>query len=165
MVVHSRTIGYLLNSLTGLEAIRVRAARIAALQQAYVAALPRELAHSSRVGYETQGTLVLLAANSAVAARLRHLGPRLLLTIRKQFMEVKTIRVEVQLVRGNRNARRTMRRIGATGVQSLSALEAKLENGPLRSALQRLICRDTESGPSPAGEHSNDRCDPSDRDN
>jgi hypothetical protein len=146
VVVHSQTIGYLLNSLTDLEAIRVHVTRMVALQQAYFAALPRELAQSSTVGHETQGTLVLLAASGAVAARLRHLVPRLLLTIQKQFPEVKGIRIEVQLVRGNRRAQRPIRRVGATGVQSLNQLEARLSEGPLRDALRRMIRRQTGEG-------------------
>lgn len=154
MVVHSRSIGYLLNSLTDLEAIRVRAGRIAALQQAYLAAVPRELAQSSTVGYETQGTLVLLAASGAVAARLRHLAPRLLLTIRKQFPEVKAIRTEVQLVRGTRRGAAPIRRIGATGVRDLRALEACLKDGPLRDAVRRLIRRDAQRDDSRARDPS-----------
>lgn len=122
----------------------MRAARIAALQQAYSAAVPGELSQASTVGYETQGTLVLLAANGAVAARLRHLAPRLLLTIRRQFPEVRAIRTEVQLVRSSRRADPPIRRVGATGLRSLRALEATLADGPLRDALRRLIRRETE---------------------
>ena len=122
----------------------MRAKRIAALQQAYSAAVPGELSQSSTVGYETQGTLVLLAANGVVAARLRHLGPRLLLTMRKQFPEVKAIRTEVQLVRSSRRSAPPIRRVGATGLQSLKALEVNLVDGPLREALRRLIRRETE---------------------
>lgn len=154
MVAHSRSIGYLLNSLTDLEAIRVRAGRIAALQQAYLAAVPRGLAQSSTVGYETQGTLVLLAASGAVAARLRHLAPRLLLTIRKQFPEVKALRTEVQLVRGTRRPDMPIRRIGATGVRDLKELEACLKDGPLRDAVRRLIRRDAQQGDSRARDPS-----------
>lgn len=154
MVVHSRSIGYLLKSLTDLEAIRVRAGRIAALQQAYLAAVPRELAQSSAVGYETQGTLVLLAASGAVAARLRHLAPRLLLTIRKQFPEVKALRTEVQLVRGTRRPDVPIRRIGATGVRDLKELEACLKDGPLRDAVRRLIRRDAQRDDSRARDPS-----------
>jgi hypothetical protein len=122
----------------------MRAARVAALRQAYSAAVPGELSQSSTVGYETQGTLVLLAANGTVAARLRHLGPRLLLTIREQFPEVKAIRTEVQLVRSSRRSPAPIRRVGATGLHSLKALEASLADGPLREALRRLIRRETE---------------------
>ena len=166
MVVHSQTIGYLLNSLTDLEAIRVRAERIAALQQAYFAAVPRELAQSSTVGYETQGTLVLLAASGAVAARLRQLTPRLLLTIRKQFAEVKAIRIEVQLVRGTKRRAPQMRRVGATGLRSLTELEAGLADGPLRDALRRLIRREAgqdRQRPADSAEESEER-ERSDRD-
>jgi hypothetical protein len=152
MVVHSRSIGYLLNSLTDLEAIRVRAQRIAALQQAYLAAVPRELAQASAVGYETQGTLALLAANGAVAARLRHLAPRLLLTMQKQFPQVKAIRIEVQLVRSTNRGPRPIRRIGATGVENLRALESRLADGPLRDAVRRLIRREAGAPDSSDGD-------------
>lgn len=141
MVVHSRSIGYLLNSLTDLEAIRVHVARLAALQQAYLAAVPGELSRSSTVGHETQGTLVLLAASGAVAARLRHLAPRLLMTFQRQFPEVKAIRIEVQLVRGNNRRPAPLRQLGATGVHSLRKLEADLADGPLREAVRRLVRR------------------------
>lgn len=145
MLVHSRSIGYLLNYLTDLEAIRVRVARIAALQQAVSAAVPKELTQTSQVGYETQGTLVLLANGGASAARLRHLTPRLLFTIRRQFPEIKAIRVEVQLVRGSRSLPRTSRRIGATAAGGLRRLEAELPPGPLRSAVTRLLRRNAGS--------------------
>jgi hypothetical protein len=146
VVVHSQSIGYLLNSLTDLEAIRVRVARIAAMQQAYSAALPKELAQSSAVGHETEGTLVLLATSGAVAARLRQLVPRLLLTIRKQFPEVRAIRIEVQLVRGNRRPAAPIRRVGTTGLRSLTELETRVGEGPLRDALRRLIRRAAGGG-------------------
>jgi hypothetical protein len=118
------------------------------------------------VGYETQGTLVLLAASGAAAARLRQLTPRLLLTIRKQFAEVKAIRIEVQLVRGTKRRAPEMRRVGAMGLRSLAELEAGLADGPLRDALRRLIRReagqDRQRPSDPAGQ-SEER-DRSDRD-
>lgn len=133
----------------------MRVARIAALQQAYLAAVPGPLSGSSAVGYEIQGTLVLLAASGAVAARLRHLAPRLLLTIRQQFPELRAVRTEVQLVRSSRQPPAPIRRVGATGLHSLTTLEASLADGPLREALRRLIRRETPTWPDrldrPAG--------------
>jgi hypothetical protein len=164
VVVHSQSIGYLLNSLTDLQAIRVRAERIAALQQVYSAAVPKELAQSSAVGYETQGTVVLLAASGAVSARLRHLVPRLLLTIRKQFPEVKAIHIEVQLVRGTRRVATPNRRVGATGLLRLRDLEASLAEGPLRDALRRLIQRAAQDDDSSARPEWREQHQRSDRD-
>ncbi len=146
MVVHSRSIGYLLNSLTDLEAIRVRTARLSALHQVVTAALPRELAQHIRIGYETQDTVVLLADSGAAAAKLRHVVPRVLLRIRRQFQEVKAIRIEVQLVRRRHRDAKSIRRIGATGVASLSRLAASLAVGPLRTALGRLIAHERSDG-------------------
>ena len=146
MVVHSRSIGYLLNSLTDLEAIRVRTARLAALHQVVSAALPQELAQHIRVGYETQGTVVLLADSGAAAAKGRHLVPRVLLTIKQRIGEVKAIRIEVQLVRRRRADARPIRRIGATGVANLTKLATSLPDGPLRAALGRLIGHQRSDG-------------------
>ena len=141
MIVHSRTIGFLLNSLTDLEAISMRVKRIAALQQAYLNAAPKEFARWSRVGYETQGTLVLLADNGAVAARLRQSTPRVLAAIRQRWPEVTGIRIEVQVVRDRNVKHLQTGRIGATGLQQLGQLAGALPEGPLQAAVRRLIAR------------------------
>ena len=101
-----------------------------------------------------------MAATTEPAASPTHdaseygLAPRLLLTIRKQFPEVKAIRAEVQLVRGTRRGPAPIRRIGATGVRDLRALEARLKDGPLRDAVRRLIRRDAQRDDSRARDPS-----------
>ena len=139
VVMHNRSIGFLLNSLRDFEAISMRVKRIAAMQQAYVDAAPKEFARWSRVGYETQGTLVLLADNGVVAARLRQSAPRFLAIIRKQWPEVTAIRIDVQVVRASNVKYRSSRRIGATGLRDLRNLAASLPEGGLRMAIDRLI--------------------------
>lgn len=139
-MMHSRTIGFLLNSLNDFEAISMRVKRIAALQRTYLEAAPREVTRSSRVGTETQGTLVLLADNGTVAARLRQLTPRLLATIRQRWPQVTSIRIEVQVVQNSKVKKRQIRRIGATGMNHFQRLAASLsDSSPLRAAISKLI--------------------------
>jgi len=139
-MVHSRTIGFLLNSLNDFEAISMRVKRIAALQRTYLKAAPGEVSRRSRVGTETQGTLVLLADNGAVAARLRQSIPRLLAVIRQHWPEVTSIRIEVQVVQNSKVKKQQIRRIGATGMSDLQRLAASLsDSSPLRAAISKLI--------------------------
>jgi hypothetical protein len=139
-MVHSRTIGFLLNSLNDFEAINMRAKRIAALQRTYLDAAPEEVTRCSRVGTETQGTLVLLADNGAVAARLRQSTPRLLAAIQRRWPEVTSIRIEVQVVQNSNVKKRQIRRIGTTGINNLQGLAASLsDSSPLRAAISKLI--------------------------
>ena len=82
-----------------LAAVREKTQRLLALQRAYVDCTPVELADmikASRVGYLKAGTLYLLADNTAVAAKLRQLLPRLLPVFQKLEAEVTGIRVDVQ---------------------------------------------------------------------
>jgi hypothetical protein len=144
-MMHSRTIGFLLNSLSDFEAINMRVRRIAALQQAYLEAAPKDVARWSRVGSETQGTLVLFADNSAVAARLRQSTPRLLAIIRKRCPEVTSIRIEAQVVRNSKVKNRQKGRIGTTGLGNLQGLAGSLSDGPLRAAISNLIARQTSA--------------------
>ena len=139
-MVHSRTIGVLLNSLNDFEAINMRVRRIAALQRTYLEAAPGEVARASRVGAETQGTLVILADNGAVAARLRQSTPRLLAAIRQRWPEVTSIRIEVQVVRNSKVKNRQIRRIGTTGLKDLQHFAGSLpDSSPLRAAISKLI--------------------------
>jgi hypothetical protein len=138
-MVHSRTIGFLLNSLKDLEAISMRVKRIAALQKAFVDAAPKDLTQWSRVGSETQGILVLLADNGAVAARLRQSAPRLLAAIRKRWPEVTAIRIEVQVVQNSKVKNRQKRRVGTTGLEDLRQLAGALPDSALRTAIVNLI--------------------------
>ena len=140
MVAHSRTIGFLLNSLNDFEAISMRAKRITALQQTYLKAAPEEVTRCSRVGNETQGTLVLLADNGPVAARLRQSTPRLLAAIQQRWPEVTSIRIEVQVVRNSKVKKRQIRRIGTTGINDFQRLATSLsDSSPLRAAISKLI--------------------------
>jgi hypothetical protein len=127
--------------LRNLEAIVVRAERLAALEQAYVAAIPREFSNRSRVAYERAGTVVVSADTGAVAAKLRQLAPRIVNEIVKSAPEITSIRVEVQIVQSSKRAAGPRPTIGSHGLASLRKLRDALPDSPLREALGRLVSR------------------------
>jgi hypothetical protein len=139
MVVHSQSIGFFLNSLKELEAISVHARRLIALQQAFAAVVPKDLARWAMVGYERKGTVVLLAANGAVAAKLRQMTPRILAALKQQRFDITAMRVEVQVAQRSTSLRAPRRRIGATGLAQLSELSRTVSDPRLRTALRRLV--------------------------
>jgi hypothetical protein len=134
-------IGSVLRSLRDLEAILVRAKQLAALGQAYAAAVPEELARRSRVAYERAGTMVVVADTSAVAAKLRQLTPRIVAEIVKSAAEITSMRVEVQIVQRSSGRREPRPEIASHGLASLRELRDSLPDSPLRGALDRLVSR------------------------
>ena len=138
------SIGSLLASLRDLQAIYVRAKRLAALQQIYAGALPGGLSRSSRVAFERSGTVVVFADNGPVAAKLRHLAPRIVSEIVKIDPEVTAIRVEVQVTQGEIRRESRPHRIGSRGLLSLKALHDALPETALRAALGRLVASQGE---------------------
>jgi hypothetical protein len=139
--VNTQLIGPLLRSLRTLEAIVVRVEQLAALERAYVAAIPREFANRSRVAYERAGTVVVSADTGAVAAKLRQLAPRIVNEIVKSAPEVTSMRVEVQIVQSSKRPPQLRPKIGSHGLASLRELRDALPDSPLREALGRLVSR------------------------
>jgi hypothetical protein len=143
--VNSPVIGSLLSSLRELQATLVRVKQLAALQQIYVRAVPRDLAGRSRVAFERSGTVVVVTDTSAVAAKLKQLTPRIIAEIVKSAPEVTSIHVEVQVARSSDARPRSRPVIGPRGLTSLSELRDALPASPLRQALRQLLERKAQS--------------------
>jgi hypothetical protein len=117
----------------------VQLERVAAMQRTLSQALPDALAAACRVAYETGGCIVIEAQNGAAAAKVKALSGRLLAALRQHDQALTAIRVEVVVVRRIRAGREPVRRIGPTGMRSLSALAGSLPEGPVQAALRRLL--------------------------
>jgi hypothetical protein len=86
----------LLGASAEFKALRDKTQRLRALQQVYIETAPVEVATASRVGYIRADTLYVFADNSAVAAKLRQLLPRVLPKLRKLEPQVTGIQIHVQ---------------------------------------------------------------------
>jgi hypothetical protein len=126
-----------------LRALARQAERLKVLQQLLIEATPPALAAASRVASLKSGTLLVMADNAAVAAKLRQLAPRLLLQVRRQASEVTGIRVEVQVNASEIEVGQkvTKHSLPPDAIQEIAGLAGKLPPSPLRTALGRLAAR------------------------
>jgi hypothetical protein len=136
-------IGELLTVSGELKALSREARRLAEVEQLLFEAAPRALAEAARVKSFRAGTLVLSADNTAVAAKLRQLAPRLLVHVRKREPEVSGIRVEVQPASPEDGLPKhsAKRSLAATAITNFESLAAGLRDSPLKGAVTRLVQR------------------------
>lgn len=127
----------------GLEALARHARRLSDLQMLLIEATPSELAAATRVTDLKAGTLVVLADNPAVAAKLRQLAPRLLKHVQKQQPQITGIRVGVQVKTHKINAEHevTKRPLPPEAIKDLGELAEALPPSSLKSALAQLLAR------------------------
>lgn len=128
-----------LRQLTGL------AEKIQTVQQHYEQIVPVSLKQASRVRQVDGNTLMLVADNGAVAAKLRQLAPELVGLLQNRGCEVTGIRVLVQVSFPVEKPARTPARLNPSN--RLTFLEAvrQMPESPLKAALRRLA-RNGEDG-------------------
>ena len=124
-----------------LRELMLQAKRLVALERRYRDSIPEPLAKASRViGMERQ-TLVIGAANSAVAAKLRHLFPNILSRIQEGNREITGIRVKVQVDSPSGRTEHPPHPLSDEGRLQIEEFASTLKNSPLKQALQRLTRR------------------------
>ena len=139
-----RDIRHLIGASGELEALRKKAQRQAALQRAYVDYTPVEFAdltRASRVGYIKAGTLYLLADHAAVAAKLRHLLPRLLPLFSKLEGEITGIKVQVQVKAPAQVLRVNLKKnvLPIEFIKNFDKLSHTVSNPELKLAITNLV--------------------------
>ena len=140
----ARKLSALIIDSTGLSTLTRTMQQLATLQQLYVACTPAELALVSRVVNNRNGELVITADNSAIAAKLRQLAPRLLKNLQKQSGEVTGIRIEVQVTNTaapelGTQSRKTTLPIDL--IEDFENLARRVKDPGLRAALTRFTAK------------------------
>lgn len=122
--------------------LAAHAQRLLQFQRLLEAALPEALRPHARVANFRLGKLFIHAANGAVAAKIRQLGPRLASDLSNKEAKVTQIEVRVQ-ARNPQMPQLPHQRPSLPGQkqkQGLTALARDLPQGsPLRRALERLL--------------------------
>lgn len=128
------------SSASGLNALRQGALAVRHLEGIWHAIAPAPLAHVSHPGLPEDGVLPIFCDNGAVAARLRQIVPRLeqQLSQRTRFELRIAVRVRSKPLPQPAPAA-PPRRMSAHAQSRLEHLHAGLEQGRLRSALDRLL--------------------------
>jgi len=141
-------IGDVLANSGDLQALARQAQGLKVLELFLLESTPAALASASRVANLKSGTLVILAENAAVAAKLRQLAPRLLLHFRERGVEVTGIRVDVQVKTHKIKAEDDVTKpaLPPDAIREFSALANALPDSSLKSAIERLVARSRHRG-------------------
>jgi hypothetical protein len=121
--------------------LRAGVEQIAAIQRDLNALLPDYLAASVEPGFIKDGTLALFAAHNALAARLRHLEPRLVADLQARGWPLNNVRIRVRPQAVKEPAPPKQARMTPTGAAALMALSESMEPSPLQAALAKMAAR------------------------
>jgi hypothetical protein len=137
----SRSLQEHLVSGDSMARLAAHAQRLLQFQRSLEAALPAALAPHARVANFRLGKLFIHAANGAVAAKVRQLGPRLASELSNKGVKVTQIEVRVQAgIPSPPRLARAPRPAWVKQKQGLTQLSQELPGGsPLKAALERLL--------------------------
>jgi hypothetical protein len=123
-----------------LENLTARCEELRRIQRMVDTLLPRDGSLACTVAPLEDGALLLLAANGAVAAKLRHMAPTLLSRLKKCGLEVTAIRVRAQAARAEpRHKPQAPPPPSDDVLDSFASLAGGLSDGPLKEALERFL--------------------------
>ena len=122
-------------------ALRAGVEQIASLEKDLRELLPDYLGSSVEPGFIKDGVLALFAAHNALAARLRHLEPRLLSDLQQRGWSVNSLRIRVRPQAVKEPPPVKQARMTPAGADALHALSESLAPSPLQAALARMAAR------------------------
>jgi hypothetical protein len=125
----------------GIASLMPQARRLIELRGILAAALPESLARSCSVANYKQGRIVIFAANSAVAAKLKLLSPALSEELSKRAVEVTGLEVRVQPLNYDSQAFEKSAKISVEAAHGLDRLLQQLPDSELRTAIGRIAGR------------------------
>lgn len=137
----SERIGLLIRQLPELQGLARQVKRLSALQATIADALPANLAASVALAVSETGELVLYADNGAVATKLKHLAPRILVFLRQRGIEATGIRVQMQVSIRHNSLPQKQISLSPAGCKAIQELAQRIANPLLKSALERLSRR------------------------
>jgi hypothetical protein len=130
-----------LDRTDAFRALRAGVEQVASLQRDLSSLLPDYLASNVEPGFIKDGVLALFAAHNALAARLRHLEPRLLSDLQARGWAVDSLRIRVRPQSMKEPAPPKQARMSPVGASALQELADTLEPSPLQEALARMASR------------------------
>jgi hypothetical protein len=138
----ARRISQILDAAPHLRDLAQASLRIEQLQRIYRESVPVELGKASRIGWARANVISVTARNGAVAAKLRHLAPRVLAHLRQRGFEFNSMRIEVQVAPTLQDApARPPKRLTAQALSAIERALGEVPDSPLKGALARLARR------------------------
>jgi hypothetical protein len=136
-----QAIADLLGRTDAFRALRAGVEQMAAMQRDLSTLLPDYLASSVEPGFIKDGVLTLFAGHNALAARLRHIEPRLLADLQQRGWAVNSLKIRVRPQSMKEAAPPKQALMSAAGADALQELAETLEPSPLQEALAKMAAR------------------------
>ncbi len=136
-----QTLSELIGRTDAFLALRAGVEQVSALQRDLAELLPDYLGSNVDPGFIKDGVLALFAAHNALAARLRHIEPRLLLDLQQRGWAVNSLRIRVRPQSMKEETPAKQARMSPAGAEALQTLAETLEPSPLQEALARMAAR------------------------
>jgi hypothetical protein len=130
-----------LDRTDAFRALRAGVDQVAALQRDLAKLLPDYLASNVEPGFIKDGVLALFAGHNALAARLRHIEPRLLADLQQRGWAVDSLKIRVRPQAMKEATPPKQARMSAAGASALSELAETLAPSPLQEALAKMAAR------------------------
>ena len=139
--MHTKNPCAFLAQADGIASLMPQARRLLELRTVFATMLPKPLAQSYSVANYKQGKIIVFAANSAVAAKLKLMRPTLLEQLAKRANEVTGMEVQVQPPTQERQAIEKSAKISQDAAEQLDRLCAQLPDSELKNAVGRIAHR------------------------
>ena len=146
-----------------LQPVLAKARELRALAGLLDGFLPPDLARQARVVNYRDGEMMLVAATSAAAAKLRLLAPSLVIFFSKQRLQVNSVSIRVQPTGSRLGGRsvdaapRKSAQLSTPALASLRKLYNTMRDSPARDALRVLLSNAAEPRPQKAAEAASGR--------
>lgn len=140
--MHSKNLGAYLMLTDGINSLMPQAKRLLELRQVLLDILPEPLADFATVANYRQGRIVVFAANSAIAAKLKLLAPALKNRFTASGVQVTALEIEVQPSRMTAKKRPKGAVLTDAARRALADLESQLTDPKLKSTIAAMAARD-----------------------
>jgi hypothetical protein len=130
-----------LNQPDAIASLMPQAQRLIELRKILAAALPESLARHCSIANYKQGKVVLFAANSAVAAKLKLLSPGLSEELTRRAAEVTGLEVRVQPLNYVGQVIEKSSKMSSEAAAALGRLAQQLSDSELKTTLDRMARR------------------------
>jgi hypothetical protein len=130
-----------LNQPDAIASLMPQAQRLIELRKILAAVLPESLARHCSIANYKQGKVVIFAANSAVAAKLKLLSPGLSEELSRRAAEVTGLEVRVQPLNSLGQVLEKSSKLSIEAAAALGRLAQQLSDSELKTALDRIARR------------------------
>ena len=116
-------------------------------QSTFFQLIPAQWAEHCALGPITDGRLIIMAGNGAIAAKLKQISPSLLLKLQKLEWQITAIQILVQADSAAKNTKSSTKhgyskkklKLSASGKECLNQLAATLPDSELKSTIQSFV--------------------------